>query len=89
MDTLSYEGMMAAHTNPGLPGEGLGGLGLTISQSGRTANVKLGYATAGLVSAALVYYYGKSVKRPTADKEDLLLYLGSLVAGGLLTHSLT
>jgi len=87
MDTLSYEGMMSAHTNPGIPGEGLGGLGLQISQSGRTANVKLGYATAGLVSAAIVYYYGKSVRR--ADKEDLLLYLGSSVAGGLLTHSLT
>jgi hypothetical protein len=80
MDSLSYETMMSAHTNPALPGESLGGLG-------RTADVQPVYLIPGLVALAIVAYQtylGVDEDSPNFVIRPLL----ALVAGGLLSQSI-
>tara|TARA_B100001564_G_C20661585_1_gene681818 strand:+ start:846 stop:1088 length:243 start_codon:yes stop_codon:yes gene_type:complete len=79
MDSLSYENMMSAHTNPGLPGEGLGGLG-------RTADVKPGLLIPGLILAGATSYYAYT--STSGDAMDYAALFGAWVAGGLLTQSI-
>ena len=79
MDTLSYEGMMSAHTNPGLPGESLGGLG-------RTSDVKPGLLIPGLILAGATSYYAYT--STNGDAMDYAALFGAWVAGGLLTQSI-
>lgn len=78
MDSLSYENMMSAHTNPGLPGESLGGLG-------RTADVSMGMFVPGALLALATSYYAYTSY--DGDKKDIAALVAAWVAGGLLTQS--
>ncbi len=79
MDSLSYETMMSAHTNPALPGENLGGLG-------RAADVQPVYLIPGLAIAAWGAYHIYTTG--DGDKMDYAALFGALIAGGLLSNSI-
>ena len=82
MDSLSYETMMSAHTNPALPGENLGGLG------GRAADVQPVYLVPGLALAAWGVYHIYTTRPSEGAGLDYAAICAMGLAGGLLSNSI-